>query len=292
MKRMMRSVIVLILLIAILPGCGPAKPGAVSGQIKFLNADGAVQNVPGAQVILRGAQDTRTAVSTSGDGDQPDATYNYLIDAVTAGSYVMAVTPPAGSGLQPESDISLQVKSGETYAQSVLLLPEGVAKPRPLTPAEASNGETGYVNSRGERVVYGNSGPDFTDFAFMYLLFRNPGYYGYSSPPVIINNPGSSSSSGSRYRVEPPPSTTSRGDKITQTAPSVPGQGATRPGSAPASGSSNSGSSGSSSSGSSPSQGVSRPSAPSSSSSGSSSRSSGSSGSSSRSSGSSSGGRK
>lgn len=251
-------------------------------------ADGSVRNVSGARVVLRGAQDTRTAISNDGEGGEPEASYNYRFDSVPAGRYVMAVTPPAGSGLQPEDEISIAVEPGETYPQSVLLLPEGVAKPRALRPDEVSGEQVGYVNGRGERVVYANQGGlDTTDFLLMYLLFRNPVGWGYGAPPVIVGSPGGSS--GPRYRVESPPTTTSSGQTVTRRPPSVPGQGATRPGSSASTSSSSSSSSGSRpSSVSAPSsQGASRPSAPSAPS-----RSSGSSSSSSRSSGSSSGGRK
>ena len=142
----------------------------------------------------------------------------------------MAVTPPTGLGLQPEDNLNLAVEPNETYAQSALLLPEGIAKPRPLTPEEAGSGQVGY-SQNGQNRTYSNGGLDLSDFLLMYLLFRNPIGYGYGAPPVIISNPGSSNSSGSRYRVEPPPTQTSRGEPISQAPKGVPGQGATRPGS-------------------------------------------------------------
>jgi hypothetical protein len=269
MTRHIPLFLLLSLLVGLMPGCGrPSGPGAVSGQIKFLSADNTVRNLPGAQVILRGAQDTYTAVSTNGEGDNPDASYNYRVDSVPPGRYVMAVTPPAGAGLQPESELNLEVQPNETYAQSVLLLPEGVAKPRPLGPNEVGNGQVGY-SQNGQQRTYSSGGLDLTDVMLMYLLFRNPIGYGYGVPPVIVSNPGSSNPSGSRYRVDAPPAQTSRGEPITQAPKGVPGQGSTRPGSAPATGSNSSSPSGSSSSSgssrpsaSSPSQGVTRPSAP------------------------------
>jgi hypothetical protein len=273
------------ILMTLVPACTPPGPGAVSGQVKLATADGNVRNVSGAQIVLRGAQDTRTTISNDGEGDEPEASYNYRFDNVPAGRYVMAVTPPAGSGLQPEEDLSITVEAGETYPQSVLLLPEGVAKPRALRPDEVSGEQVGYVNGRGERVVYANQGGlDTTDFLLMYLLMRNPIGWGYGAPPILVGSPGGST--GPRYRVETPPTRTSTGQTVTRRSPSVPGQGATRPGSsASTSSGTSSGSSANSgsrsSSVSSPSQGASRPSAP-----------SRSSGSSSRSSGSSSGGRK
>jgi hypothetical protein len=265
-KHTLRIFFIVTLLLTLLPACGqPSGPGAVSGQIKFLEAEGTVRNLPGAQVILRGAQDTYTAVSTAGEGNDPDAGYNYRIDSVPPGRYVMAITPPAGLGLQPEDELQLEVEADETYAQSALLLPEGVAKPRPLSPEEAGNGQVGYSHN-GQNRTYSSGGLDMSDYLLMYLLFRNPGGYGYGVPPVVISNPGSSSPSGSRYRVEPPPTQTSRGDRITQAPRGVPGQGATRPGSSSSGSSSqprtSSGSSSNQPTVKTPSQGASRPSAP------------------------------
>jgi hypothetical protein len=269
MTRCIRVFFIATLVLALLPACGkPSGPGAVSGQIKYLAPDGTVRNLPGAQVILRGAQDTFTAISTGGEGDEPDAGYNYRIESVPPGRYVMAVTPPAGLSLQPEDELNLEVQPEETYPQSALLLPEGVTKPRPLTPEEAGNGQVGYSHN-GQNRTYSSSGLDLSDFLLMYLLFRNPIGYGYGVPPVIVSNPGSSGSSGSRYRVESPPTRTSRGEPLSQAPRGVPGQGATRPGSSSSGNSSSSGSSSqprtSSGSGSTvkpPSQGASRPSAP------------------------------
>jgi hypothetical protein len=264
MTHHIRIFFIATLLLGLLPGCSqPSGPGAVSGQVKFLSPDGTVRNLPGAQVIVRGAQDTFTAISNSGEGSDPDAGYNYRIESVPPGRYAMAVTPPAGLNLQPEEELNLEVEPNETYAQSALLLPVGVAKPRPLSPQEAGSGQVGYSHN-GQNHTYSNSGAGLSDFLLMYLLLRNPGGFGYGAPPVIIGNPGgSSSSSGSSYRVESPPTQTSRGEPISQAPKGVPGQGATRPGSS-SSGSSSQpqASSGSGSTVRTPSQGASRPSAP------------------------------
>lgn len=284
----------------------PVANGSVAGQIKSLSADRQVGTLPGAQVILRGQNDTYTAVSTDAPPDATgDAAYNYRFENVPAGTYTMAVTPPAGSNLQPEDNISVDVKSGQLFPQSVMLLAQGIQRPRPLAPSELEPGQTGYINDKGERVVYQQgSGFDATDALLLYLLWRNPPTFGYGAPPIIVSNPGgfssgtsSSTTSSSGYRVESPPSRTSSGQTVTQRPPSVPGQGSTRPSAAsgstgstgagpiynpsgsssssagPSTGSGSSSSSGSatnrsgSSSSSSPSQGVSRPSSSSSSSS-------------------------
>ena len=234
-----RLFLVLVLLSGLLAGCRPSGPGSVAGQIKAATAEGEVRNLAGAQVILRGAQDTHTTVTTDGEGsgDQAEASYNYRFDRVPAGRYTMAVTPPPGSGVQPESDITLNVQAEELYPQSVLLLPEGVAKPRPLTPGELNSDQVGYVNERGERVVHDRGGGvDMTDMLLMYLLLRNPPGFGYGAPPVLIGGPRGGTFGSPPYRVEPPPRTGGNGQTITQRPPSVPGQGATRPGGAPASG--------------------------------------------------------
>lgn len=231
--------LILVLLSALLTGCREPGPGSVSGQILAASADGALRNLAGAQVVLRGAQNTHTTVSdqTEANSDDPAASYNYRFENLPPGTYTMAVTPPAGSGLQPEDQITLEVKADELYPQNAVLLPEGVAKPRPLTPGELNPGETGYVNGRGERVVHQQgSGFDTSDFLLMYLLMRNPPAYGYGAPPIIINNPGSAGSNAPRYRVEQPPTTTRSGQTVTRREPSVAGQGATRPGAAPAAG--------------------------------------------------------
>lgn len=211
--------------------CGaPAKTGTVSGQIKALNAAREVNTLAGAQVILRGSSQTYTTVSTDVDPNaEGDKAYNYRLDDVPSGKYTMAVTPPQGSGLQPESDISLEVKGGELFPQSVMLLAEGIQKPRALAPSELEPGQVGYINDRGERVVYQQgSGFDAGDALLMYLLWRNPPLWGYGYPPVIVNNPTSTSTS-SRWRVEDPPTRTSTGQTVTQRPPAVPGQGSTRP---------------------------------------------------------------
>ena len=231
--------LVLVLFSGLLAGCREPGPGSVSGQIKALQPDGSVRNLAGAQVILRGARDTATTVSTAGEasGDEADASYNYRFERVPPGQYTMSVTPPPGSGFQAETDIPpLDVKADEQFPQSVLLLPEGMAKPRPLAPSELNPGEVGYVDQRGERVVYQGGGFDTTDFLLMYLLLRNPPLFGYGAPPVIVGSPRPTGSSAPPYRVEEPPRTGRGGQTVTQRPPSVPGQGATRPGGAPASG--------------------------------------------------------
>jgi hypothetical protein len=282
----------------------PAANGSVAGQVKALGADRQVSTLPGAQVVLRGPKDTYTAVSTDAPADATgDAAYNYRFENVPPGKYVMSVTPPAGSNLQSEDNINFEVESGQLFPQSVMLLAQGIQKPRPLAPSELEPGQTGYINDKGERVVYQQgSGFDATDALLLYLLWRNPPIYGYGAPPIIVSNPGGFStgtSSSSSYRVEPPPTTSRSGQAVTQRPPSVPGQGSTRPSSSTGasgstgvgptynSGSSSTGSSGAttgsdsssssssgsatnrsgSSSSSSPSQGVSRPSSSSSSSS-------------------------
>jgi hypothetical protein len=232
-----RFFLIFVLLSTLLVACREPGPGSVSGQIKALSADGVVKNIAGAQVILRGARDTQTTVSTAGEesGDQADASSNYSFDKVPAGTYTMAVTPPAGSGLQPEDDITLEVKADEGFPQSVMLLAEGIAKPRPLAPSELNPGEAGYVKPNGERVVYQQGGGfDMTDALLMYMIMRNPPSFGYGAPPVIVGSPPGSANPG--YRVDPPRSTTSTGQRVTERKPSVAGQGSTRPGAAPAAG--------------------------------------------------------
>ncbi len=231
-----RLLLIFVLIAGMLSGCRDPGPGSVSGQVKATSPDGSVRNVAGAQVILRGQRDTYTTVSTEGEasGDEADASYNYRFERVPPGTYTMAVTPPAGSGLQPEAEITLDVKADEQFPQSVLLLPEGTAKPRPLAPSEVNPGEVGYVNPRGERVVYPSGGIDTSDLLLMYLLFRNPPLFGHGGPPIMVNNPVQGA--GSRYRVQDPPTTTRTGQRVTTRPPSVPGQGATRPGAAPAGG--------------------------------------------------------
>src|SRR6266496_1766116 len=242
----------------------PVANGSVAGQVKALGTDRQVSTLAGAQVVLRSTKETYTAVSTDTPADATgDAAYNYRFENVPAGKYTMAVTPPGGSNLQPEDNINLEVQSGQLFPQSVMLLAQGIQKPRPLAPSEVEPGQTGYINDRGERVVYQQgSGFDATDALLLYLLWRNPPTFGYGAPPIIVSNPGgfstgtSSSSSTSSYRVEPPPTTSRNGQAVTQRPPSVPGQGSTRPNSSTgATGSTgagptyNSGSSGTSSSG-------------------------------------------
>jgi hypothetical protein len=226
---MKRWVLVLTLLSTLLVACGQSE-GSVAGQVKALQADGSVKTLPGAQIILRGRQDTQTAVTTAADDSASGtAAYNYKIERLKPGPYVMAVSAPAGSNLQGEDDLHIQVESGELYAQSVLLLPVGTTKPRPLSASEVGPGEAGYVNPQGQRVVYQGGGFDMTDAMLMYLLFRSPTAYGYGSPPVIVNNPGGTGAGS--WRVDAPPARTDSGTRITQRPSTVPGQGTTRPGS-------------------------------------------------------------
>ena len=215
--------------------CGPSSgPGQVAGQIKALNAERAVSTLAGAQVILRGGSNTYTTVSTdTPEGAEGTDAYNYRFDNVPPGRYTMAVTPPPGSGLQPEADITLEVEADELFPQSVMLLAEGVQKPRPLSPSELNPGEVGYLNERGERVVYQQgSGFGLDDALLMYLLFRNPPGFGYGAPPIIYSQPRG----GPSYRYDTPPSRTSTGGRVTSRPPSVPGQGSTRPSSSGATG--------------------------------------------------------
>ena len=217
--------------------CRPSSgPGQVAGQVKALNADRTVSTLTGAQVILRGGSNTYTTVSTEvPEGAEGTDAYNYRFENVPPGRYTMAVTPPPGSGLQPEGEITLEVKADETFPQSVMLLAEGVQKPRPLSPSEMNPGEVGYVNERGERVVYQQgSGFGLDDALLMYLLFRNPPGFGYGAPPIIYSPPRSSPGSG--YRWDAPPSRTSTGSRVTTRPPSIPGQGSTRPSSGAATG--------------------------------------------------------
>jgi len=188
----------------------PVRNGSVAGQVKALSEDRQVSTLSGAQVILRGVKDTYTTVSSDAPADATgESAYNYRFENVPPGKYTMAVTPPAGSNLQPEDNVTLEVESGELFPQSVMLLAQGIQKPRPLSPSELEPGQTGYINDRGERVTYQQgSGFDATDALLLYLLWRNPPAYGYGAPPVIISSPGSSTTtSSSNYRVDPPPST-------------------------------------------------------------------------------------
>jgi len=217
--------------------CGkPTATGSVAGQIKSLSADHSVNTLAGAQIVLRGANQTYTATSTdvpaNADGE---AAYNYHIENVPPGNYTMAVTPPDGSNLQPEQDISLKVESGQLFPQSALLLAQGIQKPRPLAQNELQPGEAGgYINDQGQRITYQQgSGFDPTDALLLYLLWRNPPGYGYGYPPVIVSSPGSgtfgSSGYSSNYRVSDPPTQSRSGQTVTQRKPETPGQGSTRP---------------------------------------------------------------
>src|SRR5215212_707745 len=111
--------------------CGkPSATGSVAGQVKALNADRSIATVAGAQVVVRGANQTYTATTTDVPADaEGEAAYNYRIENVPPGNYTMAVTPPAGATLQPEQDISFKVESGQLFPQSVLLLAQGIQKP-------------------------------------------------------------------------------------------------------------------------------------------------------------------
>jgi hypothetical protein len=218
-----------IVLIGTLFGA-PTANGSVAGQVKSLAADRTIATLAGAQLTLNGAGQTFTTTSTEVDPSaEGDAAYNYRFENVPPGTYALSVTPPAGANLQPEENISFKVQSGQLYPQSVMLLAEGIQKPRPLAEGDLKAGEAGgYINERGERVVYQQgSGFDSSDALLMYLLWRNPPGWGYGAPPVIITSPGSST--GSNYRVADPPTRTSSGQTVTQQKPTTPGQGSTRP---------------------------------------------------------------
>jgi hypothetical protein len=210
--------------------CGrPAATGSVAGQVKGLNADRSLATLAGAQLVLRGSGQTYTATSTDVPADaEGEAAYNYRFENVPAGNYVMSVTPPAGSTYQTEDNIPFKVEGGQLFPQSVMLLDQGIQKPRQLAQDELRDGEAGgYVNDRGERVVYQQGGGfDASDALLMYLLWRNPPGFGYYSPPIIYSPRGSSTSS---YRVADPPSSTRSGQTVTQQKPVTPGQGSTRP---------------------------------------------------------------
>jgi len=233
--------------------CGrPTANGSVAGQVKGLNADRTLTTLSGAQLTLNGAGKTFSATSTDVDPNaEGEAAYNYRFQDVPPGTYALTVTPPSGAAYQPEENITFEVKSGQLYPQSVMLLAQGMQKPRALAQNELQPGETGgYINERGERVVYRQGGGfDSSDALLMYLLWRNPPMWGYGAPPVIIHSPGGTT--GSNYRVADPPTRTSSGQTVTQQRPSTPGQGSTRPSSgAGATGSGPSYSSGTGSSGS------------------------------------------
>jgi hypothetical protein len=210
--------------------CGrPTATGSVAGQIKALSADRTVSTLAGAQVTLNGGGKTFNTLSTDVPANaEGEAAYNYRIENVPPGEYTMTIAPPAGSNLQTDDPVKIKVESGQLYPQSTLLLAQGIQKPRALAQNELQPGETaGYINDRGERVVYRQgSGFDATDAMLLYLLWRNPGGWGYGYPPVIVNSPGSSST-GSNYRVADPPTRTRSGQTVTQQR--TPGQGSTRP---------------------------------------------------------------
>ena len=210
--------------------CGaPTKTGAVAGQVMQMSADRAVTALPGAQLTLRGGGNTYTATSTDVDPNaEGEAAYNYRFEDVPPGNYALSVTPPAGANLQPEADLNLKVESGQLFPQSVMLLAEGIQKPRQLAQNELQPGEAGgYVDDKGQRHTYQQgSGFDASDALLMYLLWRNPPGWGYGAPPVIVSSPGGST--GSNYRVTDPPSRTRSGQTVTQ-RPTTPGQGTTRP---------------------------------------------------------------
>jgi hypothetical protein len=210
--------------------CGrPTTAGSVAGQVMGLNADRSLTPLAGAQLALRGSGETYTTVSTEAPADaQGEAAYNYRFENVPPGQYTLTVVPPPGAAFQPEDDIAFEVKSGQLFPQSVMLLAQGMQKPRALTQNELQPGEAGgYVNERGERVVYQQgSGFDASDALLMYLLWRNPPFWGYGAPPVVYTPGGTSSSS---YRVADPPSSSRSGQTVTQQRPSTPGQGSTRP---------------------------------------------------------------
>jgi hypothetical protein len=211
--------------------CGaPTRTGSVAGQVKQLNADRSVTTLSGAQLTLRGNGNTYTTTSTDVDPNaEGEAAYNYRFEDVPPGNYALAVTPPAGISLQPEEDINLKVESGQLFPQSVMLLAQGIQKPRQLAQNELQPGEAGgYIDDKGQRHTYQQGGGfDASDALLMYLLWRNPPAWGYGAPPVIVSSPGGSS--GSNYRVSNPPTTTRSGQAVTQQRPSTPGQGSTRP---------------------------------------------------------------
>src|SRR3954452_21970815 len=105
----------------------------------------------------------------------------------------MPAINPEALNPQRQQDISFKVDSGHLYPQSVLLLAQGIQKPRPLAQNELQPGEAGgYINDQGQRITYQQgSGFDPTDALLLYLLWRNPPGYGYGYPPVIVSSPGS-----------------------------------------------------------------------------------------------------
>lgn len=210
--------------------CGrPAATGTVAGQVMGYNADKSLTPLAGAQLVLRGSGQTYTATSTEVPADaEGEAAYNYRFENVPSGTYALAVTPPPGGAYQAEENATFKVEGGQLFPQSVMLLAQGIQKPRQLAQNELQPGEAGgYVNERGERVVYQQgSGFNSSDALLMYLLWRNPPMFGYGAPPVIYSPSGSSTSG---YRVADPPASTRSGQTVTQQKPSTPGQGSTRP---------------------------------------------------------------
>jgi hypothetical protein len=206
----------------------PTATGSVAGQVKQLGADRAVTTLAGAQLTLQGNGQTLTTTSTDVPAAaEGEAAYNYRFENVPPGTYALSVQPPAGAGLQPEEHITLKVESGQLVPQSVMLLAQGIQKPRQLAENELQPGEAGgYIDGQGQRHTYQQgSGFDASDALLMYLLWRNPPGWGYGAPPVIVTSPSSSSS----YRVAEPPSRSSSGQTITQQRPTTPGQGSVRP---------------------------------------------------------------
>ncbi|MGE3908524.1 MAG: carboxypeptidase-like regulatory domain-containing protein [Chloroflexota bacterium] len=211
--------------------CGsPSKPGTVAGQVLGYTTDRTLTNLAGAQLTLTGEGQTYTTTSSEvPDGAEGEAAYNYRFDEVPPGDYKLSVKPPPGAAYQPEDDLTFKVRSGQLFPQSVMLLADGVQKPRALAQNELQPGEAGgYINDRGERVVYRQGGGfDASDALLMYLLWRNPPGWGYGAPPVIVRSPGGTSTSS--YRVADPPTSTRNGQTVTQRKPETPGQGSTRP---------------------------------------------------------------
>jgi hypothetical protein len=219
-----------IIFVGAVCGSPGTRTGTVAGQVKALNADRSVVTLPGAQLTLYGSGGPYTTTSTDVDPNaEGEAAYNYRFENVPAGTYSMSVAPPAGAAFQPEESLSVEVKSGQLFPQSVMLLANGIQKPRQLAQNELQPGEAGgYVNDRGERVTYQQGGGfDASDALLMYLLWRNPPGWGYGAPPIIYG--GGGGSTGSSYRVSDPPTRTSSGQAVTQRPPAVPGQGSTRP---------------------------------------------------------------
>jgi hypothetical protein len=206
----------------------PTATGSVAGQVKQFGADRAISTLAGAQLTLRGNGQTLTTTSVDVPAAaEGEAAYNYRFENVPPGTYALSVQPPAGASLQPEENITLKVESGQLFPQSVMLLAQGIQKPRQLAENELQPGEAGgYIDGQGQRHTYQQGGGfDASDALLMYLLWRNPPGWGYGAPPVIVTSPGGSSS----YRVAEPPSRSSSGQTVTQQRPTTPGQGSVRP---------------------------------------------------------------